>query len=373
MVVALGVPLFGVLTGSRSQEAGQNLVAAAIGQARTIAVNEGKYAGILFYVDPATERTAFTIVSSGGLEDPDPYDKYKTWTSGQRYRAPGYSATTGAPIPGDRAIGLASDSTATFRATPTVKNVYDSTQLVYSRLSLYMPNFKPTVRTFRASQNSNGNDSANADRPPRNGPTNAAPAKYIRIPTASSAAGSGGESTNGGFTNDYWGKSEVLEGGEQNLLPIGVGVQLIIPPTARADDVSATPFTERYVRTGVIMFDPQGRLTLDPRQLGFNGTLGKYLGLTADVKELLAGVGVVFYDRTAFRANPAFTEGDWHYENVAANTTSPITSTQVAFTDNNTQTAGTVAASEGVEETWLDGNTVPLLINRFSGALSEGQ
>ena len=404
LVVALGVPLFGVLTGSRSQEAGQNLVAAAIGQARTISLNEGKYAGILFYVDPATERTAMTVVvisdPKSGLEDADPYDKYKTWLSptesagkAQAYRAPSVDAA-GNQIRGDRVIGLASDASGTFRAETAATNVYTpstTTNYNYSKLAEYFGNLKPIVQSFRAKKTANATDAALTNRPPRNGPL-VNQQQYNRQPmntpalasaglpgTTPTITGGGGfnESSAGRFQNDFWGDDTTLpiaqySTGEQQLLPIGIGVQLIAQPTYRNDTPSgaSNAFAERYFRTGLIMFDPQGRLTLSPRSLPLISTTGKYLGLTSDATGLVAGVGVVLYDRTAFRANPTFTENDWYYENNTTNTTARIQSSNAALNDNAT---ATTTGAELAEEQWLDANTIPLLINRFSGALSEGQ
>lgn len=387
LVVALGVPLFGVLTGARSQEAGQNLVAAAIGQARTIALSEGKYAGVLFYIDPATERTAMTVVvvqdPASGLEDPDPYDKYKAWTVGQEYRASAIQPD-GTPIRGDRVISLTSDATATFKngttAQPNVNNVYNNASLAYSNLSNYFGNFKPIVPVYRARVDHTAS-ATGGNRPPRNGPFGASTTVYRRIVPAGSAANPTTESNGGTFQNDNWTTDQLnviapstLAGGERQLLPLGVGVQIIIQPTLRADltgtsaDIPAN--RERYVRTGLIMFDPQGKLTLSGQTVPYQGPLGAQLGLTADVGSAAAGVGVVLYDRAAFRLANGATDADFLYQNVAANTLSRIQSTQSFYNDNVAQPDMT---QERAEETWLDSNTVPLLINRYSGALSEAQ
>ena len=396
-VVSLGIPLFGVLTGSRSQEAGQNLVSAALGQARSIALNEGRSAGVLFYVDPATERTAMSIVviqdPATGLEDADPYDKYKTFTGGQTYRSP-IALADGTPVRGDRVITLASDAEGTFRdgSRKTSDNVYQTTNPLFSRLSLYFGNYKPTVRVYRGQMDPTNaatgafatlNDTP-AVRPPRNGPfytanptgaTGPTPVQ-VRVPTqASGSAGVTTESTRGPFENANWGPTDFTPiepyatASDQQLLPIGVGVQVVAQPTSRSDTPFGTPggFGERYFRTGLIMFDAQGRLSLQPRGLSRRGTLGQYLGLTADTgrTSLVSGIGLVVYDATAFRASPDRTEADWYTQ--PGSPTAPIQSTNPAFND------GQTLAKEQAEEQWLDGNTIPLLINRFSGALSEGQ
>ena len=291
VVVALGIPLFGVLTGAKSVEAGRNIVAATVAQARTVAVNEGKYAGILFYVDPATERTAMALVivtdPASSLEDPDPYDKYKAYVDRDfGYVAPNstfvkpvtreqeyYSSRQDAVlnkvrVRGDRVIGVTFDANNAYRGS-----LYGATPLVSDYLR-YFGNYRPMVRAFEAQKSHTTASTDPTNRPPLTGPfgawagSSAVPMQYIkpsgatRTPTVRSMAGP--------FANTNWGtaiESPIVRYGasEQTLLPRGIGVQVMTQPLIRngasglAGNVS---FQERYLRTAVIMFDPQGRLTV---------------------------------------------------------------------------------------------------------------
>src|SRR5580658_7997487 len=61
-VLAMTVPLVGVLNGNRSVEAGFNLVAASLEHARELAVYDQTTTGAFFSIDPATGRTAIQYV-----------------------------------------------------------------------------------------------------------------------------------------------------------------------------------------------------------------------------------------------------------------------------------------------------------------------
>lgn len=380
LVVALGVPLFGALSGARSTESGRNIAAAALGQARTIAVNEGKYAGVMFYVDPDTDRTVLSLVvvrdPKSGLEDSDPYDKYKTFISGEEYRKPGHIANvSGNDVlqRGDRVIQLVSDMDGTFKAAD-YPNAVGSVS--FSQYMKFYGNYRPAVRTFRARETITQplNTGNSGIRPPRNGPFSSAAPNTDRaitstVPVYSKSNYSGTlESTDNEFGNDRWqldSDKSITATGEQTLLPKGVGLQII----AQAQDRPDTNATEgeRYFRTGCIIFDPQGRLVLRNFSITSAETLGQNLELAVDASNIVGGLGVVLYDRETFRGNATFSDSDWLYlgnrnqNKFAVNTPLP------SFNDY----PSTTYAEEQAEEAWLDNNTVPLLINRFSGSMNE--
>jgi hypothetical protein len=234
------------------------------------------------------------------------------------------------------------------------------------------------VRAFRcvethAAQNTNGN------RPPRNGPYNdQTEGKYYSRP------GTGGtnypqpfESSVAPFANRYWNISEDTavsryNTGEQTLLPRGVGVQLMIQPTP-ATVATGAP-NERYVRTGVIMFDPQGRLTLRNFSLEQTDTLGQYVQLAAGsvARNIVSGVGLALYDATIFKAQETFSESDAIYQRAPFTINAP---TNPAFTDFKLVTDETADANPATttEEEWLDANATPLIIDRYTGSMSEAQ
>lgn len=68
LILAMALPAFNFITGSRSTEAATNLIGAMLARARTEAVGVQEYRGIMFYVDPATDRQMLTLVK----ESPSP-------------------------------------------------------------------------------------------------------------------------------------------------------------------------------------------------------------------------------------------------------------------------------------------------------------
>ena len=408
VVVALGIPLFGVLTGAKSVEAGRNVVAATIGQARTVAVNEGKFAGVLFYVDPATERTAMALVvvtdPSSSLEDPDPYDKYKMYVDR------GVAATLGTASPpeqeyfssqrntgdnnvrarGDRVVMITHDADNVYR-----NPLYNDTPLVSDYLQFF-GNYRPTVRVFEAQTRHTSATTDPMRRPPQTGPYGSW-AGSPRTPVAdylTQYVKPGNvtrpvtiRSTVGPFTNDFWGSNieapiSRYSSSEQVLLPRGVGVQVMTQPLVRAGTVGPTTFQERYLRTAIIMFDPQGRLTVlknfTLRQGDPANPLGDYLGLTQTARNIPSGIGLAVFDSqqfvTAQLPNAAKTsQADWLYQAPSSGVGNQYLLTSRfdnLFGDYPTPAA---AQSEQDEERWLDTNATPLVINRYTGSLSEAE
>jgi prepilin-type N-terminal cleavage/methylation domain-containing protein len=413
VVVALGIPLFGVLTGARSVEAGRNVVAATIGQARTVAVNEGKYAGVLFYVDPATERTAMAIVvvtdPSSSLEDPDPYDKYKTYVD-RTFSYPGFGGVAVTPVTteqeyfssqndalnngirlrGDRVIAITHDADNAYRSP-----LYANNPLVSEYLH-YFGNYRPTVRAFECRKTYTTSNTPTV-QPPQNGPygtwagSPTTPTYFTQYRpstgTPVGAAISQKRSTQGPFANVYWGaqnESPIVRysSSEQTLLPRGVAVQVMTQPLIRAGTLSPNNFQERYLRTGIIMFDPQGRLTVlknfTLRQADPANPLGDYLGLTAVARNIPAGVGIAVYDSQKFTTaqlpnGEKTSQADWLYQAPSSGA-----GNEYLLTSNFTNIFGdyptpAAAQSESDEEQWLDTNATPLIINRYTGSLSEAE
>lgn len=62
LIMALALPAFNFITGSRSVDGATNVVSAFIGRARAEALERGRVTGVMFYIDPATERRGMTLV-----------------------------------------------------------------------------------------------------------------------------------------------------------------------------------------------------------------------------------------------------------------------------------------------------------------------
>jgi prepilin-type N-terminal cleavage/methylation domain-containing protein len=82
LLLAVAVPAFHFLTGTRSTEAAENLISAALGRARGYAISHQRPAGLAFFVDPVSQRTTMALVvtktkdPTGALQADDPYLNY---------------------------------------------------------------------------------------------------------------------------------------------------------------------------------------------------------------------------------------------------------------------------------------------------------
>jgi hypothetical protein len=68
-MMALAVPAFNAIRGSRSIEGAQNQSSALIGRARADAIGVQKPHGVLFFLDTATDRVAVAVVRAAGYPD----------------------------------------------------------------------------------------------------------------------------------------------------------------------------------------------------------------------------------------------------------------------------------------------------------------
>ena len=311
IALALSVPAFSFLTGARSIEAGENAVAAMLGRARTEAINRSGYVGVLVFLNPKTDRTTLALVEldPANVNDPDPYDQYKSWQGGFDYKAAGLPGTG---ITADRVLFITQDN------------------------DLGM-NSRPMVKVYRCILDHN---SSGANQPPASGGGNTPLTMGIfqRLP----------------WWEEYKpGTLDQLDVADFVNLPPGVGAQLIYAGNSNS---------ERYVRTGLILFDPQGRLAYREFKVKWKSQLGETLQLKDKFpiasNILYSSFGVVLYDRNNFVNQSGHTEGDTDY--FTPSTVVPMASPSAYNPD------------ELAEETWLDQNTTPLMVNRFSGALMSG-
>jgi prepilin-type N-terminal cleavage/methylation domain-containing protein len=316
LILAMAVPAFNYITGTRSQEAATNIIAAMLSRARTEAINYQRnnensraYVGVFFFVDPADNRTKLVLVARevGSGEDPDPYDNYKAWRPGVEYRTTPYK---------DRVIFMVRHDGEQMAQGPNGNPPADS-------------NPRAFFKRFRCTED---HTSSGGNCPPLNGPQ---PEGY--------------------FHNQYWeevveGDLEILKDSEVQVLPAGVGVQLV-------NDTRGGVNTDRYVRTGVILFDPQGRLDSVEYAVSSNTALGKLVGVTSllqgtPAEPLVSQFGVVTYDLAQFRGQN-FTEGD------------------ALFNLPTLVRPGRYNPDEAAEEQWLDNNASILMVNRTTAALQK--
>ena len=360
LIAAAAMPAFRFITGSRSVDGATNIVNSMVARSRTQAVVDFRTAGVFFYLDPATDRTTMAMVEQSGdnFRDPDFYE-YKGWTDGSDQQADSsyganivgtptgqvvyYDATQTANGPSyamaliqtNAAIISSTDPVEWFNYSERIRNrlQYPSGMTLSGQTETFQ---KLTNLRFRCSAMHNA--TGNSNDPP---------------------------STNGAM---YWDglpptDLEIVTGTDVQALPSGVGLQVI-------NDTKGLPNTDRYLRYGVVLFDDEGKFQSIPWTMkntsklsrlifpSLSGTGGVTVTVDSNGNTLYSGVGVALYDRAVFTAL-GFTEGDYIYRSIGGPPSwlpSPST-----------------FAAEQPEETWLDNNSLPLVVNRFNGALTKGE
>jgi prepilin-type N-terminal cleavage/methylation domain-containing protein len=340
VILGLALPAFNAITGSRSTEAARNIISANLGRARAEAMNRKAQVGVFFYLDPARDRTAVAIVqrSINQFDDPDPLDSYRMWQPNFTYRR----ADSAANRTADRVIFITRDDTETSLGGTG----------------------RPLVKRYRCIQDATGASQS----PPRTGPT----------PPAAE----------GRFRNQWWediaaGDIDLLEGTEVQYLPTGVGVQLLNDQRQYTNAASPTTYVDRYLRTGLILFDEQGRVSSADYSVATSSLIGQALGLTASIgttesnqNQRFASVGFVMYDQSEFRNATRITSD---YPGATSFTDLTYTATEgdwlgpvLVGYQHPSQLPGGPAQqldNERKEELWLDNNTTPYMVSRFSGSL----
>ncbi|MDB5357229.1 MAG: Verru Chthon cassette protein [Phycisphaerales bacterium] len=180
---------------------------------------------------------------------------------------------------------------------------------------------------------------------------------------------------------------DLVENRDYLMMPQGIRVQTLLDSSV-LPGAPASPLKDRYLGFnpppssadntlygGVILFDGQGRLVSknyafqmqlpDPQNPGnpgpgmtdmavmfktsFAGTFPNYGPSNANLAPLRSQMGLVLFDNAAFKAQ-GFTDGDPILDKINASATTEVN-----------------------EETWLDTNSTPILINRFNGTLIRGE
>lgn len=320
LLIALAVPAFSFITGARSVEGAQNVVSAMLARARSEAVSRQSAFGVAFYRDPVNERSAMLLLVGPG--DTGAND-YNGWRAGVDYKVGDIvyfraSSTREANL-GNNPIA----TPYTLPATPTF-----TAQSVAE---------KYVVVKYRCITN---HTSSAAVTPP-DPDSNAAPPAAFAF-----------------RQNGNWIEESAVElapfASDVEYLPVGVGLQLVND----ARGFAAT--NDEYVRTGIIMFGPDGQLMSSAYQIVGTSALGSTLiGLTAvqNIPAFVDGTnpafftspGLVLYDLENFSNAPG-DDADIRYA-VGVGATPAI------------------PATEKIEETWLSNNARLLLVNRYNGTL----
>ena len=301
LLLGMGTLAFNTLTGRRSTSMAQSQVAAMLGKARAIAMNytsdtSGSTFGVAFFRDPDTDRTAMAIVQRTEGGGGDP-DPYDNYK--------GWAVGIHYQV-GDRVVAIVND-----------------TDEGLSRGG------KPEVRRFRCKVDHISASHA-VDGPPVSG---------SGYPLSNT---NWGEVSGGNITVI----SDTLE-----LLPVGVGVQTVVDSTSAVQD--------RYLRTGLVLFDRMGRLEHQYYQIAPDKTIGMKLHLTNTIgngSSLYSQMGILIYDLEGYRNQPDFAEGDFTALINIPNVAKPASLTIKRNLEN-----------------YLDQNSSLFMINRYSGELTKAR
>ncbi len=273
LFIAMALPAFNLMSGSRSIGGAENQVAAFLGRAHAEAIGVQGIRGVGFYQNAYTGRYGMAIVQQPFTD-------------------------------------------------PSISSAFNSAAKSYPAYSYVTYNSK----YFVAKMDLTGNPVA----PPP----------------------STGDDANWAQTDinaiDAVGSEDMIE------LPPGVGAQLI----NNCGFTGSTRTSNGYVSYGAILFDGSGKLVSKPVSICHAGLIGTRANLTAENLPSLSSsvtvrsqVGVALFDVAAYKN----AGGSVAYQGIFA-APSPVYS-----------------AGELAQETWLDKNSTPLLVNRFNGTLVKGE
>lgn len=427
LVAAIALPAFTAIVGSRSIESARNVVAASIVRARGEAIRRGQPCGVYFFVSPDTGRTGVALVTLDPLSDPDPYDEYKSFTRGIAGVTRDYQGGSYDPL-NETNTTPPEDAPFDEPSMTADRVVTLGTDVGYAPTPDPYANFagRPViVVTPHTSADIGGTINPGLTDP---GDTGSQPQPVLAAVNSQ---------FDNSFGNDYWASPvgfgevhalEVIDGIEPEYLASGASLQVVLGSSledtssdgaADADgfkyavpgpgvgplDPDNPEFLERYARSGLILFDEEGHLIQSPYRIYASSRLGRVIGLdlvpdptsTTTPPLMLeeyfppaaSAMGVVIYDQSAFEAAAsAGTALVWKGGYIAsiADPVTPFdaflpTDGDVLFLyppanrprDLGSPTTGDFRFDEYAEERWLDANTIPLMVNRFSGTLVEGE
>lgn len=298
-LAAMAVPTYHFIMGNRSLEAAENMAAAMVSRARSQAIGTQRYAGVAFFYNPASGRSSMAIVTERAPGSVGEEDPYMNYK--------GWDAILDDPS-GASAYQIGDQTLGRF-----VIREGKEDRLVF--------------RSFHALKDHTSSASTDPVKS----------SSYWRVL---------------GNTGAVY--MDIGPDGEIQPLPAGVGVQLINDPDPQLRD--------RYVRTGVILFDAEGHLVSKEITIDADGDLGRVITPPAEPNRKSAPpgnyvyrsqLGLVLYDQEVFKSQE-FTEADL----IAP----------VGLDANRVD-----ARRETDEELWLDQNGTQLLFSRHTGMVLRGE
>ena len=435
LVAILALPAFTAIIGGRSVESARNLVAASLVRARAEAIRRGQPCGVFFFLDPETNRTGAAVVTLDPLSDPERYDEYKSFYARRAGNGPfrDYQGGTHDPLrPHPNPLFNTGDILGEpYMTADRVLVVGQDVDPFYTTANGWSGNpryeaFAGRPITLTMKHTSQAIDAAGTPNP---GVLPAGGGDTAGVPFPVAGGGNAIQSTvpasaepadrfDARWTVQGVDTIELIDGIDVALLPAGAALQVILDQTLEGtpetrvngavEGLGAPPngrFLERYARFGLILFDAQGRLTQLPYRVDGSSRLARAMGIGPDSpggaqnippNVLPAGVtlayptsqlGVVIYDAEAFEGAAADgTAVHWEGSAIASlNSALPdkviddFATTQAdrwqpwRFFSDALGQGPPAAADEYAEERWLDANTIPLMVNRYSGTLVEAE
>jgi prepilin-type N-terminal cleavage/methylation domain-containing protein len=354
VIAAVSIPAFRFITGSRSVDSGQNVVNAMMGRARTQAIVSGDNCGVFFFVDPRNDRSTLALVRQGSGSD----GEYSGWAFADTGQVNGPAVTYN-----DQQTNVDSDPSASLQLVSTSATASSSAPNVEQFVAGSV-HFQRLAAVYFHCIQTHTPTAANTDQ-------------VAVVPP---------------YSNAFWSADstslEIVRDTEFQLLPQGVGLAVVVDPLD-APSWGLPPLgVDRYVRTGCVMFDGQGRFASLPYDVFASSHLGQALMLdqlnstpTTPVSmagganpvsspplPLFSGFGVVLFDRQALLADSKinlYTEGDYLYGSASnPHLPPPPYGLATATTDKN---------AEALKEQWLDANSLLLTATRYNGAMTKGE
>jgi prepilin-type N-terminal cleavage/methylation domain-containing protein len=326
LMIGMAMPVFRIINGSRSEQGAANNVSAMLGRARADAIGLERPIGVAFVYNPLTQLTAMAEVEFPPVVD----------------------------------VTYTTSGTTQFASGQCVQKVLVGTQ-------------------------------AAGDNP-------AASTYYWVAASSTTAVPIGNSQTNssGAWYPVIGPPIEMRADTDLVPLPGGVSAQTIY--NAQVDPSSHTRQTTGYMSVGVIFFDGKGRLAALPYGISVTSKLISATGLTQSYPHPSQGVtisagntfaatttgtapsivpqfgvlsqfGLVLFQRDAY-------VGQGFVPNEAAYTTPNFTgpSSGINFTQQKAAyTALSGTQSEQSQDAWLDQNSTPLLIDRYTGELIKAE
>ncbi len=357
ILLGIAIPTLSVLTGTRSTESARNQLSAMLGRARGLAISQQADIGMAIYIDPNSGRTDMALIQL--YSDLNGPEAYQAWT----YEPQAQAQLTPYPIFGPNGIQ------ATSGTGPGIN--YQVGDVVF-RLSDGQGDF-----STRAMNNDPVDTYPNGS--PYNGQTKQSAQRFVCIQTHL-ASWPNRPGSNGGKTYWSWLPPNAIDviQGDIEQLPKGVGVELINDASKSTGNVlpGSNSYIDRYLHTGVILFDTTGKVIATPFVIAPGSVLGNAIGLqstyqpiglpppNAITKDLgpteISQLGIALYELGNLQDQAFYT----------TNTASTMADLTIQMSLTQTAPQATIKQQQ---DNWVSSNAQIFFVDRVSGTLQKAE